>query len=69
MGAALDLVDARAVAQLLGLTHSNSVSTYLKRYPDFPVPVYGPGPGHARLWHRADIVRWREHRNARSNAS
>jgi glutathione-regulated potassium-efflux system ancillary protein KefG len=59
-----DLVDAREVAAMLNLKHPNSVSTYLKRYEDFPSPVYGPGPGHARVWLRLDIERWREERHA-----
>ncbi len=54
---------------MLGLKHSNSVSTYLKRYPDFPAPVYGPGPGRARLWQRDDIARWHQRRQNRTSAS
>ena len=40
-----DLVDAQAVAVLLGLRHPNSVHTYLHRYPDMPRPVIDLGPG------------------------
>jgi len=29
-----DLTDARGVAELLGLSHANSVSLYQRRYPD-----------------------------------
>jgi predicted DNA-binding transcriptional regulator AlpA len=53
-----DLVDARAVAELLGLKHANSVSTYSKRYEDFPRPVVNLGRGRTLLWLRPEIVAW-----------
>jgi glutathione-regulated potassium-efflux system ancillary protein KefG len=53
-----DLVDARGIAELLGLTHPNSVSTYQKRYTDMPRPVVDLGPGRPRLWLLPDIRRW-----------
>lgn len=53
-----DLIDARGIAELLGLTHPNSVSTYQRRYPDMPRPVIDLGPGRPRLWHRPEIERW-----------
>ncbi len=53
-----DLADARALAELLKLSHPNSVSTYLRRYPDMPRPVLDLGPGRPRLWLRPDIVAW-----------
>jgi len=53
-----DLVDAREVAELLGLKHSNSVSTYSKRYEDFPRPVLNLGRGRTLLWLRTEIVAW-----------
>jgi hypothetical protein len=34
-----DLVDANGVAELLGLTHRNTVSVYQHRYPEMPRPV------------------------------
>jgi len=34
-----DLIDSEGVAQILGLSHRNSVTTYLRRYPDMPRPV------------------------------
>jgi len=34
-----DLVGASEVAELLGLAQHNSVTTYLRRYADFPRPV------------------------------
>jgi len=53
-----DLVDAKEVAELLGLSHSNATSTYLHRYPDMPRPVVDRGPNRARLWLRPEIEAW-----------
>jgi glutathione-regulated potassium-efflux system ancillary protein KefG len=53
-----DLIDARGIARLLRLRHANSVSTYLRRYPDMPRPVLDLGSGRPRLWLRPDVVRW-----------
>jgi predicted DNA-binding transcriptional regulator AlpA len=53
-----DLIDARGIAEFLGLGHSNSVSTYQKRYSDMPRPVVDLGPGRPRLWLRPEIERW-----------
>lgn len=57
-----DLVDAHAVAELLGLTQRSSVSTYRKRYAGFPAPVIDMGAGRCLLWRRADIEAWRSAR-------
>ncbi|MEW5851068.1 MAG: hypothetical protein AB2A00_19935 [Myxococcota bacterium] len=53
-----DLIDAQAVALLLRLSHANSVSTYLRRYPDMPRPVVDLGKGRPRLWLRTEMRRW-----------
>lgn len=53
-----DLVDAAGVASALGLTHRNSVATYMRRYGDFPHPLIEAAGGRCRLWSRADINRW-----------
>ncbi len=53
-----DLLDARAVAEVLGLSHPNSVSTYQHRYPEMPRPVVDLGEGRCKLWVRADIESW-----------
>ena len=53
-----DLCDAHEVAELLGLSHSNSVSGYLRRYVDMPRPIIDLGRGRSRLWLRPDIVSW-----------
>ena len=40
-----DLVDAHGVAEILGLSHRNTVSQYQKRYPDMPRPIVDLGGG------------------------
>ncbi len=57
-----DLMSAVDVAALLGLSHHNSVTTYLHRYEDFPRPLVDKSNGHIRLWLRADILEWQERR-------
>lgn len=57
-----DLVDSHGVAKILGLSHINSVSTYLRRYEDMPRPVVDFGRGRPRLWLRQEIVEWAESR-------
>jgi len=59
-----DLVDAGGVAELLGLTHRNSVWTYLRRYRDFPRPVVERG-ARSRLWAREEVVAWATRRGNR----
>jgi predicted DNA-binding transcriptional regulator AlpA len=53
-----DLIDSTEVAEILGLTHRNSVSTYLKRYGDFPRPMVERSNGRTRLWLRQDVAAW-----------
>jgi hypothetical protein len=53
-----ELCDAHEVATLLGLSHSNSVAGYLRRYVDMPRPVIDLGRGRSRLWLRPEITRW-----------
>jgi predicted DNA-binding transcriptional regulator AlpA len=57
-----DLIDAQGVAELLGLRHRNSVSTYQRRYPDMPKPVVDLGPGRPLLWVRPEIEGWARRR-------
>lgn len=59
-----DLIDAVEVARLLGLAQRNSVSTYLRRYPDMPRPVVDLGPSRPRLWLRPEIEAWARRREA-----
>lgn len=61
-----DLIGASEVQAILRLSHPNSVTTYLNRYPDFPKPVVDLSSSRIRLWRRQDIVRWHEEREARS---
>jgi predicted DNA-binding transcriptional regulator AlpA len=53
-----DLIDAHDVARILGLTHRNTVSQYVHRYPDMPRPVLDLGRGRPSLWLRPEIERW-----------
>ncbi len=53
-----DLLDANGVAQLLGLSHRNTVSVYQHRYVDMPRPVREFGNRRAKLWLRPEIERW-----------
>ena len=53
-----DLIDAHEVAELLGLSHRESVSTYQRRYSEMPRPVVDLGPGRPRLWLRPEIQDW-----------
>ena len=57
-----DLVDVGDVAELLGLAHKNSVTTYMRRYPDFPPPAIEFAEGKCRAWHRDDVEAWRAKR-------
>jgi len=61
-----DLVSASEVAELLGLAQHNSVTTYLRRYADFPRPVVEKSGGHIRLWLRPEITRWARKRGTGS---
>jgi glutathione-regulated potassium-efflux system ancillary protein KefG len=53
-----ELIDVGEVAKLLGLSHKNSVSTYSKRYSDFPRPVIEFADHKCRLWLRSDMDAW-----------
>ena len=61
-----DLIGAAEVQAILRLSHSSSVTTYLKRYSDFPRPVVDLSGSRVRLWKRQDILRWHERREASS---
>ena len=53
-----DLIDANGVAELLGLSHRNSVSLYQRRYEDMPRPVVVLSGGRTKMWLRPEIKRW-----------
>jgi len=61
-----DLIDAQGVADLLGLSHRNTVSSYQKRYPNMPRPVVDLGRGRPRLWLKPEILAWIRDRNRSS---
>ena len=58
MVATEDLIDARGVAELLGLSAPNTVSVYQHRYADMPRPVVNLGRGRCMLWLRPEMERW-----------
>ena len=53
-----DLCDAHDVADLLGLSHPNSVFGYLRRYADMPRPVVTAGRARIALWLRPEVEAW-----------
>jgi glutathione-regulated potassium-efflux system ancillary protein KefG len=53
-----DLIDARGVAEILGLSHPNNVSVYQHRYGDMPRPVVSLGRGRCILWLRPEMEAW-----------
>jgi glutathione-regulated potassium-efflux system ancillary protein KefG len=57
-----DLIDAQAVAELLGLAQRNTVSAYQRRYPAMPRPVVDLGQGRCKLWLRSEIKHWQAER-------
>ncbi len=60
-----DLIDAQVVAEILGLSHRNSVSLYQRRYDDMPRPVLDLGERRVKLWLRPDIESWAAEQAAR----
>ena len=56
-----DLIDAQGVADVLGLSHRNTVSQYQRRYADMPRPVL------RRSWWRA--ISCRRTRRKRATAA
>jgi predicted DNA-binding transcriptional regulator AlpA len=56
-----DLIDAREVAEMLGLSSSRAVAVYSSR--GLPEPIIDRGPNTAKLWLRQDIERWVRDRN------
>ena len=53
-----DLIDARGVAEILGLSQPGNVSLYQRRYPDMPRPVVDLGRGRCKLWLRPAVEGW-----------
>jgi predicted DNA-binding transcriptional regulator AlpA len=61
-----DLLDAHGVAEVLGLSHPNTVSVYQHRYEDMPRPVIDLGKGRVKLWLRPEIEGWSARQGTRS---
>ncbi len=57
-----DLIDVGEVAAMLGLAHKNSVTTYMRRYEDFPAPALEFAEGKCRAGVREDVERWAKRR-------
>lgn len=63
-----DLIDAREVAHMLGLSSPRAVAVYSSR--GLPEPIIDRGPNTAKLWLRQDIERWiKEREVSRKNRS
>jgi predicted DNA-binding transcriptional regulator AlpA len=58
-----DLLDARGVAELLGLSHPNTVSVYQRRYDDMPKPAVDLGKGRVKLWLKPELETWARERS------
>lgn len=56
-----DLIDAREVADILGLSSPRAVAVYSSR--GLPEPIIDRGPNTAKLWLRQDIERWIKERD------
>lgn len=51
-----DLVDAVAIAERLGLSHSQNVHKLRERHDDFPAPV--ATLGRIRIWLWSEVEHW-----------
>lgn len=60
-----ELIDTQGVADVLKLSHRNSVNLYRRRYVDMPDPVVDLGAGRVKLWLRPQIERWATQQAAR----
>jgi predicted DNA-binding transcriptional regulator AlpA len=61
-----DLIGAAEVQAILRLSHPSSVTTYYRRYSDFPRPAVDLSSSRVRLWKRQDIEEWQQNREVRS---
>lgn len=59
-----ELIGAAEVQSILRLSHPSSVTTYLRRYDDFPKPAVDLSASRVRLWVRQDIIDWHEARSS-----
>ncbi|MCX8016936.1 MAG: hypothetical protein N2690_03380 [Rhodocyclaceae bacterium] len=51
-----DLIDAREIAEMLGVSRAHCVGRLIKR-PSFPQPVINVSR-RLRKWRRADVLKW-----------
>jgi predicted DNA-binding transcriptional regulator AlpA len=63
-----DLIDAQEVAEILGISHRNTVFLYQRRYDDMPRPAVDLGDGRVKLWLRPQIEQWAAHQAARGSS-
>ena len=64
-----DILDAAAVAQLIGVTDARSVSTYRARDAEFPAPILVSSGGRCQYWLRQDVEAWQAKRQQRGRSS
>ena len=50
-----ELIDAKGVADMLGLVQRNTVSLYQRRYDDMQRPVVDLGKGRCKMWLKKEI--------------
>lgn len=61
-----DLLTATEVARVLGLSMRQVVSTYARRYEDFPRPAVIKSNGRTQLWAREDVEGWYQQHRVRT---
>jgi hypothetical protein len=59
-----DVIDATAVASIIGLADARSVSTYRNRFADFPAPVLMSNGGRCQFWLRQEVEAWHAKRRS-----
>lgn len=59
-----DIIDARGMAEVLGLAQRNTVSLYQRRYALMPRPVIDLGQGRCKLWLRSEVEEWHAKRSS-----
>ena len=59
-----DVLDAAAVASIIGVADARSVSTYRSRFADFPAPVLMSNGGRCQFWLRQDVEAWQAKRQS-----
>ena len=57
-----DILDAADVAPIIGVADARSVSTYRRRFDDFPHPVLRSHGGRCQFWLRQEVEAWQAKR-------